>query len=190
MATFVWELQGTTPTVIDTQDILQFAGPSGFDDPIFVGEYNDTTHVKDGDDDSNKSSGNTPRNNKFISQSGGAGGKSQVQVDGGATELLDALTSGDAALHIDITEAVAVTITDAVFYTYNGVTPATPASGVDVRAAEVGDTNFTQAEGSGSALQLDDQASATNHDYYIVISQSPTAVGTKAATMRFEGVIA
>lgn len=188
MATFIWELQGTSPTVIDTQDILQFAG-AAFDDPIFVGEYNDSTHVKDGDDDSDKSASNGPRNNKFISQTGGAGGKSQVQVDGGATELLDALTNGDAAVHIDITEAIAVTIEDAVFYCYN-TTPATPPVGEDIRAAEVGDTNFTQAEGSGSPLVLTDQSTpATNHDYYIIFSSGPTAVGLKSNTMRWEGVL-
>lgn len=188
MATFVWQLQGTSPTTIDSQDIVQFAG-AAFDDPVFVGEYNDSTHVKDGDDDSDKSASNGPRNNKFISQAGGAGGKSQVQVDGGGTELLDALTNIDAALKINITEGFAVAASDAVFYSYNGVTPATPPVGQDVRAAEVGDTNFTQAEGSGSALALDDQASNTSHDYYIIISKSPTAVGLKTDKLRIEVVL-
>ncbi len=190
MATFVWVLQGTTPTTIDTQDIIQFAG-AAFDDPIFVNEYNDGTFVKDGDDDSNKSAGNSPRNNKFISQAGGAGGKSEIQVDGGVTELLDALTNSDAALKITVSDASSIVISDAVFYSYNGVTPATPASGIDVRAAEVGDTNFTQCEGSAAALALADQGTpATSHDYYIIISKSPTAVGIKTDKLRFEGVIA
>lgn len=188
MATFVWTLQGTTPTVIDAQDIIQFAG-GAFNDPIFVSEYNDSTHVKDGDDDTDKSAGDGPRNNKFISQAGGAGGKSQVQVDGGATELLDALTSVDAALKINISDASAVTVSDAVFYSYNGADPAVPASGIDVRAAEVTDTNFTQCEGSAAALALADQASATSHDYFIIISKSPTAVGLKTDKLRMEAVI-
>lgn len=190
MATFVWVLQGTTPTTIDTQDIIQFAA-AAFNDPIFVTEYNDSTHVKDGDDDTDKSAANGPRNNKFISQAGGAGGKSEVQVDGGATELLDALTNGDAALKITVSDASAIAITDAVFFSYNGVTPATPASGIDVRAAEVTDTNFTQCEGSAAALVLADQATpATSHDYYIIISKSPTAVGVKTDKLRYEAVIA
>lgn len=188
MTTFIWELQGTSPTTIGATDILQFAG-AGFDDPVFVGQYNDSTHVKSnvGADDS---SGNSPRNNKFISQTGGAGGKSEVQVDGGGTELLDALTNGDAALHLDLTDAGAVSIADAVFYSYDGSTPATPAPGIDVRAAEITDTNFTQAEGSAAALALADQGTpATNHDYYIVISKSPTSAGLKPDVLRFEGVI-
>lgn len=189
MATFIWELQGTTPTTIGATDILQFAG-AAFNDPVIVGDYNDSTHVKS-NVGANDSSGNSPRNNKFISQTGGSGGKSQVQVDGAATELLDALTNGDASIHIDITEGVSVTISDAVFYSYDGSTPATPAPGIDVRAAEIGDTNFVQAEGSAAALALTDHGTpATNHDYYIVISKSPTSVGLKPDTLRFEGVIA
>ena len=82
-----------------------------------------------------------------------------------------------------------VEIADAVFFCFN-TTAVTPPVGEDIRAAEVGDANFTQAEGSGSPLLLADQLTpATNHDYYITISSSPTSVGLKSNTMRWEGVI-
>lgn len=188
MPSFTRTLQGSTPTTIGATDILQFAGAGGFDTPVFVGEYNDTTHVKSnvGADDS---SGNTPNNNKFISQAGGTGGDSQADW-GDGTEDLDQITNAEAALKINVTEGVNVTVSDAVFYAYDGTTPATAPSGVDVRAAEVGDANFTQAEGSGSALALSDQLTpATSHDFYIVVSEGPTAIGLKSHVLRFEAVI-
>ena len=42
MATFTWTLQGTSPTTIDADDIIQFAGAT-FDSPITVSSYNDST---------------------------------------------------------------------------------------------------------------------------------------------------
>lgn len=188
-ATFLWQLQGGTPTEIafGDNDVLQFAG-AAFNEPIFVGEYNDTTHVKDGNDDSDKSSGNTPNNNKFISQTGGTGGDSQADW-GDGTEDLDQITTAEAALKINISDVSAFEVVNAVLYAYNGSNTAVAPVGVDVRVAEVGDANFTQAEGSASALALDDQTSNTSHDYFIVASIAPTAVGLKPGKLRMEAVL-
>lgn len=187
--TFAWALQGVTPTTIDSDDILQFAGVNGFNDPVFVGQYNDTTHVKSsvGADDS---SANTPNNNKFISQAGGTGGDSQADW-GDGTEDLDQITTAEASLKITVSEAVNITVTDILFYTYEqGGATTDPAPDIDVKAAEVGDANFTSPEGSAAALALADSSTpATSHNFYIVISQSPEAVGLKPATMRFEAVV-
>lgn len=179
MATFTWELQGSTPTTIAATDRVQFAGAGGFDSKITVGEYNDTTHVKTSGD-ADKSSGNTPKNNKFISQSGGTGGDSQVDIGSGTVDL-DTLVNGDAALKINFSDAASVAITNAIFYAYDGVTTTAVPTGVTFVAAEVGDTNWTAAEGSGAALTLTDQAAATSHDYYIAMSVSPDSVGLKSA---------
>lgn len=187
--TFTKILQGVSPTTIAATDILQFAGPAGFNDPVFIREYQDTTHVKTSVG-GNKSSANTPNNNKFISQAGGAGGKSQVDV-GAGTVLLDAVVNASAALKINITNATNVIVTDGIFFSYDpGQTVANPLAGIDVRAAEVGDTNFVEIEGSAAALTLTDQAvPATSHDFFIVISKGPTAIGLKSDTLRFEAVI-
>ena len=189
MVAFTRTLQGATPTDIGATDILQFAGAGGFDDPVFVGEYNDTTHVKSdaGVDDS---SANTPNNNKFISQAGGTGGDSQADW-GDGTEDLDQITEAEAALKINVSDAGDITVTDPVFFSYDpGATPADPLAGIDVRAAEVGDANFTECEGSVSPLLLaDSDTPATSHDFFIVISKSPTAIGLKSDTLRFEAVI-
>lgn len=177
MATFVWTLQGSTPTTIDASDIVQFAGVGGFDSKVAVNAYNDTTHVSSSGG-GNDSSGNTPNNNKFISQTGGTGGDSQADW-GDGTEDLDAITTAEASLKINFSDASSVITESAIFYAYDGTTPSAVPTGVDFRAAEVGDANFTEAEGSGAAVTITDDTAATSHDYFLVISASPTSVGLK-----------
>ena len=178
MATFTWYLQGTTPTEIESDDIIQFAGAS-FDDAITVGAYNDSTHVESsvGADDS---SGNTPNNVKFISQAGGGGGDSQADW-GDGTEDLDAILEAECTLKINFAHTSAVACSSIIFYAYDGSTTTEVPTGVDFRAAELGDTNFTEAEGSAAALAIDDSGSAESHDFFIAVSASPTSVGEKTA---------
>lgn len=179
MATYTWVLQGTSPTTIDATDIIQFAGSGGFDTAITVGQYNDTTHVES-NVGANDSSGNTPNNNKFVSQTGGTGGDSQADW-GDGTEDLDQITDAECALKITFAHSPAVAITNHILYAYNGSATATGPTEVDFRAAEQGDANFTEAEGSGSAVSVTDSGSATSHDFYFAISASPTTVGEKTA---------
>jgi len=184
MATFTWTLQGSTDTTIDSGDTLQFAGPDGFDSKITVGEYNDGTYVKSSSD-TDDSSGNTPNNVKFISQSGGTSGASQADWGDGTEDLGD-ITDAEATLKINFSDASSVATSGALYYAYDGTTTTAAPSGVDFRAAEVGDTNFTEAEGSGDALSMADQAAATSHDFYIAVSSGPTSIGAKSFKTRIE----
>lgn len=176
MAEYTWYLQGSTPTEIEDTDLLQFAGGT-FDSPIVVSEFNDSTHVESsvGADDS---SGNTPNNNKFISQSGGGGGKSQADW-GDGIEDLDAILQAECALKINFSHGSAVSVSGHKIYAYDGSTPATGPVNVTFKIAELGDTNFTEAEGSGSALSVADSGSSTSHDFYFIVSASPDTVGEK-----------
>ena len=178
MATFTWTLQGSSDTTIDATDLLQFAGAT-FDSAITVNAYNDSTHVES-NVGANDSSGNTPNNNKFVSQSGGGGGDSQADW-GDGTEDIDAILTTECALKVNFAHGSAVAVSGAIFYADDGTTTTAVPTGVDFRCAEQGDTNFTEAEGSASALSLDDSASATSHDYFILVSASPTSVGEKTA---------
>jgi hypothetical protein len=185
LATFTWQLQGSTPTTIEATDIVQFAGSGGFDSKVTVGAYNDTTHVASsiGADDS---SGNTPNNNKFISQAGGTAGDSQADW-GDGTEDLDAILDAECAIKINFSDASSVITESAIFYAYDGSTTTTAPTGVTFVAAESGDANFTAAEGSAAAVTLTDQSTGTSHDFYIVASVSPDSVGLKDAfTLRIE----
>ena len=84
-------------------------------------------------------------------------------------------------MKINFSHGSSVTTTNHIFYAYDGSTTTVGPTEVDFRAAEQGDANFTEAEGSGSAVTITDDTTATSHDYYIIISASPTAVGLKTA---------
>lgn len=178
MATFTWYLQGSTPTEIEATDILQFAG-SVFGSAIFTTEYNDSTHVKAAGG-ANDSSGNTPNNNKFISQAGGTGGDSQADW-GDGTEDLDQITDAECALKINFADASSVAITDHYVYAYDGSTTTNPPTDVTFQIAEQGDANWTEAGGSAAALAVTDSGAATSHDFYFAVSASPDTVGQKTA---------
>lgn len=176
MATFTWYLQGTTPTTIDATDLIQFAGGT-FGSAITVDAYNSSTHVESSEA-ADDSSGNTPKNNKFVSQAGGTGGDSQADW-GDGTEDLDQIEQAECALKINFAHGSGVAVSGWVFYAYDGTTPATAPTDIDVRAAELGDANFTECEGSAAPVTLADGGSATSHDRYIVLSASPESVGEK-----------
>lgn len=183
--TFTWELQSADiygqPTEIGETDVLQFAGAE-FNDSIFVGEYNDSTHVR-ASGGTDLSDGNLPNNNKFVDTD-------SVEVNGGTAQDLDTVAEDEAILRIEVEEGVNVTVTNAIFYSYNGSNPATAVTGLDVRAAEVGDTNFVQIHGSGSPLSLaDSDTPATIHEFFIIMSVGLTALGLQSGKMRFEAVV-
>ena len=176
MAVYTWYLQGVTPTEIESDDIIQFAGAT-FDSPIVVSAFNDSTHVESsvGADDS---SGNTPNNNKFISQSGGGGGVSQADW-GDGTEDIDDILEAECALKINFSHGSAVAVSSHIIYAYDGSTPATGPVDVTFYIAELGDTQWVNADGSGSALSVGDSGSSTSHDFFFLISASPDSVGEK-----------
>jgi hypothetical protein len=178
MATFVFTLQGSTPTTIDAGDYIQFAGAT-FGSAITVGSYNDSTHVESSVG-ANDSSANTPNNVKFISQTGGTAGDSQADW-GDGTEDIDAITNAEATLKLNFAHGSAVVVTGWKIYAYDGTTPATAPSNIDVRMAEVGEIIFTEAEGSGAPVNLADGSSNTTFDRYVLISCSPATVGLKTA---------
>ncbi|XOB41792.1 MAG: hypothetical protein ACKKMS_00110 [Candidatus Nealsonbacteria bacterium] len=175
MATFVWQLQGTTPTTIIDTDKLQFAN-GVFDGKITVGEYNESTHVKDvGEAD--KSAENTPRNVKYISSA-------KADWGDGEENLVD-IIEAECSLKIKFSDTGVIT-EDAIFYAYDGTTPATPPVNVTIYGAELGDTDWTAIAGSGSALALDAQEAADDHDFFIPVSASPDTVGAKTGKVRIE----
>jgi hypothetical protein len=158
---------------------LQFSDGT-FDNPITVGAFNGGTHVRaSGGTDS--STANTPKNSKWISSS-------NVDIGGGSVAIQSAtITSTAAPLKIVIAYDSAVTLSAVTFYAYDGTTPATAPTALDVYAAEVdvdgfagNDAAWTNCDGSGAALALNEAtflASATSHSAYLLISASPSAVG-------------
>lgn len=178
MATFVWTLQGATPTTIGATDIIQFAGGT-FGSAIMVGQYNSSTHVESSGA-ADLSSGNGPKNAKFISQTGGTGGDSQVDIGGGTVDL-DSVSTANSPIKINFSHGSAVVVTGWKACFYDGTTPATAPSDITCKLAEQGEANFTSGGGTANAVNLADGTSATSHDRYLIPSCSPDTVGTKTA---------
>lgn len=176
---FTWKLQGTTHTEIEETDYLFFCNGT-FNSNIIVEEFNESTHVKTsaGVD---KSSSNTPKNNKYISDT-------QIQVDGGSTVNLSTISNSDAALTINVTDGT-FAIEDALFYTFNGSSPSQASEYMNTYSAEVGDSEWTNSNNRASGLTLDNKTTDSSHDYYIALSISPQNPGISNATMRLEGVM-
>ena len=172
MATYTWYLQGTSPTTIEATDIVQFAGAT-FGSAITVGSYNDTTHVESSVG-ANDSSANTPHNNKYLTTS-------TVSLNGAGSSSLSAASTAACALKINFSDAASVTTTGHIFYAYDGTTTTAVPTAVTFYAAEQGDANWTNAEGSAAGVTVTDDTAATSHDYYLLISASPESVGLKTA---------
>lgn len=184
MATWTWTLQGSTPTTIDASDVLQFASGT-FNSAITVGSYNTSMHVdQNGGGSVDDASGHTPKNNKFVSQTGGTGGDSQADW-GDGTEDIDQILTSECALKINFSDTSSVATTNGKFFAYGADVDTNP-TGVTFVAAEQGDTNFTAAETQSSAVSLNDDSAATSHDFYLIVSASPDSVGAKSFTLRAE----
>ncbi len=168
--TFV--LQGTTPTTIASDASLQFSDGT-FGNPITVASYNDGSHVRSSGG-TDASDGNTPNNVKYVASGTGDWG------DG--TESLEDILDGECTLKVTVSESTNITVTDITLYAYDGTTTTDAPVGMTVQMAEQGDTSWTQAHGSGSALSISDSSTpAEDHDFYVAVSATPTSVGVKSA---------
>ena len=166
MANFTHYIQGETDTEIDDTDKVQFAGGT-FDARISVNDFNDSTHVED-DEGNDKSSGNSPENNNY---------------EDASLPLEDA----DCALKINFSYDTEIEIEDASIFAHATGDKDEAVTGVDVYMAESGDDTWTNAEGSDSALALDDKTTAaTSHDFFVGYSAGPTEVGETDWTYTIE----
>lgn len=153
-----------------------FYGP-GFGLSVRVGEFNETTFRTTEDGQTN---GTQLPNVRYASATGAYIAASIIP------QLLQTILTSEATLQIELTTDVAVQTQNAVFRTFDKTSIDNPPSGVDVYAAEVasgvasGDTTWTQIQGSGTVLGLDDQTvAATTHNWYVALSSTPTSIGEK-----------
>lgn len=178
MATYTWTLQGTSPTTIDSSDIIQFAG-AVFGSAIFVDDYQDSTHVKSSGG-ANDSFGNSPHNSKYISDT-------NVSIDGGSSGLVESVTTANCPLKINFSHGSSVAISAHYLYAYDGSDTENAPTEVTFKVCEQGTTPWVEAGGSAAALAVADRTTATSHNFYFMISASPTTVGLKSAfTIRDE----
>lgn len=180
MATFTWYMQDTnsTTTTIGATDILGLYG-SSFDTAIEVGSYQDSTHVEN-DSNVEQCTSYHGHNTKYA-------GAALVSIDGAANEDVANILTSECALKINFSDASSVTTTSNTFWAYDGGTESNGPTNITFYALEQGDAAWTNAEGSGSALTINDDTAATSHDYYIAVSASPDAVGDlEAFTLKIQ----
>jgi len=155
-----------------------FYGP-GFGLSVKVGEYNETTYRTTEDGQTN---GTALPNLRYANTSGAYVGPSII-----AAELVSVLNN-ESTIRVRLTTDSAVQTQNAELRTFDKTSIDSAPSGVDVFSAEIinpsgtgtGDVNWTQIQGSGTVLGLDDQTTAsTEHNFYIALSATPTSIGEK-----------
>ena len=155
---------------------IGFFGP-GFGLSVRVGDFNETTFRTTEDGQTN---GTQLPNVRWASATGAFVGPSIIE------QGLQSILINEATLQIELMTDSVVETQNAVFRTFDKTSIDNPPSGVTVFAAEIvagptsGDFNWTEIEGSGTVLNLDDQVNPdTTHNWRIALSSTPTSIGEK-----------
>lgn len=176
MATWALTAQLTTGTLtVNATDRVWWNG-TNYGDNVVVGAYQDSTHISDSSD-VHRCTTNHVNNTKFLTSS-------TVSLNGAGSANVNTITSGQAGLKFNFSDAASVATSNGKFFAYDGAADANPMSGVTFQAFEVGDSSWTAANGSGAALTLDNQAAATSHDFYVATSVTPTSTGAKTGRVK------
>lgn len=158
--------------LLDTSDRVWWAA-TAFGSNIAVNSYQDSTHISD-NNDVHLCTTHHVHNTKYLSAT-------TLSLDGNSSSNLSTLTQSNTGLKLTFADISAVSTTSGSFYAFDGTTDGNPAGGVNFQAAEGGvSSSWVAANGSGSALGLEDQGSSTSHDFFIATSVSPTSNGNKA----------
>jgi len=94
-------------------------------------------------------------------------------------------TTAQCGLKWNFSDAASVATSNGIFYAYDGTTDATAMAGVTFQAGEGGvTTTWIAANGSGSALTIQDDTASTSHDYFLFTSVSPSSTGAKTGKIK------
>lgn len=181
MATWTLTAQLTTGTlVVGATDKIEYSGAS-FGTNIVVGSYQDTTHVVNSSN-AHQCTTNHVNNTKWLADTGA----SSVSLNGAAASNVTALTTANAGLKFNFSDAASVATSNGKFYAYDGATDSTAMAGVTFKAIEItgSQTTWVSANGSGSALNLEANTATTSHDFFIATSISPTSTGLKTGSIK------
>lgn len=171
MASYITTIQGASPTTVNSSSYIVFGGAS-FGSPIKVGNYNTGTYVASAAN-TNLSSANSPRNNMYVTAN-------TVSINGNTAVNTNAVSTANCALKLNFQHDSNVQITAWTFYAYNGTTEATPPSGITCFAAPYLANGWQNINGSANSANLGTSATANSHDKYLMISATPSSVGSKA----------
>lgn len=165
---------GTTLTLNATDNI--WLNGTAFGLNVVAGQYQDSTHVSD-ENNIQRDTTSSLVNTKFVT----AG---TVSINGAAAVTVSGVGNTQVPLKFTFSHGASVSTSAAKFYAYDGATDANPIQGITFKAFEVGDVEWTTANGLGSALNLKNQNSATSHNFYVAVSASPTSPGAKSGSVK------
>jgi hypothetical protein len=182
MATWTLTSQGTdgsTNLTVDPTDHVWFNSTSDKNGNIVVGSYQDFIHIYTSNDLTHRCSTVHVHNVKPVDST-------HYSLDGGGSIALDAThpTTAQCPFKFNFSDPSSVATSAGKFYFYDGTTDATGMTGVLPQAIQQSNTSWpnfasTGVNGSGAALSLADQATATSHDFFIAVGVSPTTTGAK-----------
>jgi hypothetical protein len=188
MATFTWNaFIGAGPAWADiaANTVVFSSSLTDLATAITVGQFNDGTHLGDGDPGTDQCGANHANNVKRISNT-------EFSLNGGGTETLNDtnLTADENTLQVLFTDAASVATSSGRFYSYDGAVTTVEAVGIEAYAFEQGvaATAWTQinsdsgnigGDNAGERLALSDDGAATEHTFYVSVSASPETVGSK-----------
>lgn len=173
--TFTWaHLSGSTWQAFDSANWIGFYGAS-YGDKVQVGEYQDSHHLRTSSGtDTDYCEYPHMTNLKYISGS-------TVSISGSLEQDISNVITGDC-VRIRFTDgATSINTENVKFYSFDGTTDATGPTGVTAYCLTTGSSAWDNAEGSGSAMDLADQGSEQDHDYFVGMSASPASVGEKTS---------
>ena len=181
MATWTLTAQLTTGTLsVGATDRVWWNGGTAPTDNVVVGSYQDYTLIADSSN-AHLCTTNHVNNTKWIADSGA----SSVSLNGAGNSNVTALTTANAGLKFNFSDGASVVTQNGKFYAYDGTTDATAMAGVTFKALEAAVSSaWVTANGLGAALTLQDDTSATSHDFFIATSVSPTSTGAKTGKVK------
>ena len=158
---------------VGAANLLAFSGSSGHGSPIWVGQWNDALHVRQGASAGEEGDACNPHltNIKYVDAS-------NASVAGGGSVTLNNVTQHNC-LRVRVTSDSTFTILAARLYAFDGVSVTNPPSNIDFKCFEQNvSTVWKSTNGRSSALDLAAQLTpSTDHYFYVGISISPTATG-------------
>ena len=168
-------LQSSGTLQLNATDHIWLTGTS-FSNNVVAGTYQDGTHISDSNDVQRDTA--SPINNvKYVTSS-------TASLNGASAVALSSISQTYVSFKFVFSDVGSVATSAAKFYAYDGVTDTTALIGVDLQAAEQGNSTWTAANGSGSALSLANQGASTTHNFYVILSASPTSPGAKSGSVK------
>lgn len=168
-------LQSSGTLQLNATDHIWLTGTS-FSNNVVAGTYQDGTHISDSSD-IQRDTVSSLNNVKYVTSS-------TASLNGASAVALSTISQAHVPLKFIFTNAGSVQTSAAKFYAYDGVTDTNALVGIDFQAAEQGDLTWTAANGSGSALNLGDQGESSTHNFYVILSASPTSPGAKSGSVK------